>query len=114
MFDPSIFLGRLPSEGRVRVKIAGVELPSLASAGYAPWAGIAAGVISENSKDQFGRSYGENIALTVALSNFPDGFPPDDGLISIAYGTETTWKEYRAQGSRRRGNTMLTITLGPR
>jgi hypothetical protein len=71
-------------------------------------------VISENSKDQFGRSYGENIALTVALSNFPDGFPPDDGLVSIAYGTETAWTEYRAQGSRRRGNTMLTITLGPR
>lgn len=114
MFDPSIFLALLPSEGRVRVKIAGVELPSLAAAGVAPWAGVVTGVQSDISKDQFGRTYGENLSLTVALSNFQDGFPPDNGLISIAYGAETTWTEYRAQGSRRRGNTMLSITLGPR
>lgn len=114
MFEPAIFLALLPSEGRVRVKIAGVELASLATGTDAPWAGVVTGVQSDISKDQFGRTYGENLSLTVSLAQFSDGFPPDDGLISIAYGSETTWIEYRAQGSRRRGNTMLSITLGPR
>ncbi len=113
MFEPSIFLGLLPAEARVRVKIADVELPSLAASGVAPWAGVVTGVASENGKDQFGRSYSENLSLTVPLSSFSDGFPPDDGRISIAYGSETEWTEYRSQGSRRRGNTMLSITLGP-
>ena len=114
MFEAATFLGSLPPEGRVRVKIADVELASLATGTDAEWAGIVTGVQTENSKDQFGRSYSENLSLTVPISSFTDGFPPDNGLISIAYGSENTWTEYRAYGSRRRGNTMLSITLGPR
>jgi hypothetical protein len=113
MFTPSTFLGLLPSEGRVRVQIAGAELASLATGTDAKWSGIVTGIQTENGKDQFGRTYGENFALTVSLSAFADGLPPDSERVSIMYPTDKEFKEYRISGSRRRGNTMLTITLGP-
>ena len=103
----------MPSAGRVRVQIAGKELPSLARGIDKPWSGIVSGVSTKCEKTPFGRTENEDFGVTVDLAAVVGGFPPDNDRVGIMYPGESTFTTWRATGSHRRANTMLTIHLGP-
>ena len=113
MIDAQTFISSLPAEARVRVRIAGKELPSLAASGDFKWSGVVTGTQSQSSKDNFGRTMSEDMTLTVPLSSVPGGVAPDDGKIEMAYSADKTFTMWRATGSRRRGASLFSFVLGP-
>lgn len=98
---------------RVRVKIADRELTSIAAAGVSAWVGIVAGVQTTAGATDYGRTDAGTFTVHVPMASVTDNEPPDNGRVSIMRSGETTFTEYRCTGSQRRGDVLLSMTLGP-
>jgi hypothetical protein len=95
------------------VQIAGQELASLASAGESAWSGIGTVTQASPEKNEFGRSYAEEVNIRVPIANVSEGDMPDNMRMGLMFIGETTFKEWRILSFSRVASVLFTIRVGP-